>query len=135
MKRLLILIGVCSTFYSCNLLKQGTKNVESFDKFYHRFHTDSLFQLSRIDFPLRGLPSFADESQFTETYRWQQEDWDIHKLIDTEEFPDLSKELTKEKTEIKEHVNMGNGFGLERHFGLREDKWFLVYYVGINKLK
>lgn len=136
MKQLFLLITISSLLYSCGAFKTGSSKAEDFDRFYQKFHTDSIFQMSRITFPLEGLPSFAEESKFTsELFYWQKDDWDIHKLIDYDEFPALSQKIAKEKSIVKESVNMGNGFALERHFSLIDGKWFLVFYVGINKLR
>lgn len=139
MKRLLLLITISSLLASCSIFKPGSNSnskSEDFDRFYKQFHTDSVFQMTRITFPLEGLPSFADESQFTsELFYWEESDWDIHKLINYDEFPQLSQKIVKENSLVKESVNMGNGFALERHFSLIDDKWFLVYYIGMNKLR
>ncbi len=134
--RIILLFAVSSLLYSCSVFKPAHSNkAENFDQFYKRFHTDSLFQMSRITFPLEGLPSFAEEAQFTgERFRWQRDDWEQHLLINYDAFPDLSQNLVKEQGQVKESINMGNGFGLERHFALEEGKWFLVFYVGINRI-
>jgi len=133
--RIFILIAVCSLVYSCGVLKSGSSKAENFDRFYERFHADSLFQLSRITFPLEGLPSFADENQFAEEFKWEADSWELHKPINYKEFPDLKRELEREDSLIKESVNMGNGFALERHFALKGNQWYLVLYVGINRVR
>ncbi|NJO68122.1 MAG: DUF4348 domain-containing protein [Bacteroidetes bacterium] len=48
----------------------STKGLENFDQFYKRFHTDSIFQMSRIQFPLKG-----QKINFQGTFSWKKENW------------------------------------------------------------
>jgi len=91
--------------------------------------------MSRISFPLEGLPSFADESQFNSTFTWEADTWELHLPINYKEFPGLTQKLTREEGIVKESVNMGNGLALERHFAMKNKEWYLVFYVGINQIK
>jgi len=45
---------------------------DDFPDFYTKFHTDSVFQMEHIVFPLEGTPA-GD--------KWQRDDWVIHKPI------------------------------------------------------
>ncbi len=135
MGRLICLFGFSVLLSACHNMKHQSA-IEDFDKFYKKFHSDSLFQLSRIDFPLEGLPAFAEEQFFEEgSFEWQKESWDLHREINYKEFPDINVEIVRKEAEVTEFVDMGSGFGLERRFELRKQQWFLVYYVGMNRLK
>lgn len=99
-----------------------------FDKFFKKFHSDSLFQLSRIIFPLAGenIDGWERDSL------WYKEDWTLHTnlQIDTsiykEEFI-YSDSLVKQIVFIE-----GSGFYVERHFKLINGEWYLVYYLFQN---
>jgi hypothetical protein len=55
-----IFLFILIIFATCKPAKHITTNTtvnssgENFDEIYNRFHSDSLFQMSRIKFPLKG---------------------------------------------------------------------------------
>ena len=54
----LFLFVLVVTTISCSTSKKGQKenaDVENFDQFYNRFHSDEKFQMSRIRFPIEGV--------------------------------------------------------------------------------
>lgn len=80
-----LLIVYALIFFSCgsntiNEINRNAANIhsdssnENFEKFNSRFHTDSLFQLSRINFPIDG--QFADGENM---YKWSQKNWSLMK--------------------------------------------------------
>ena len=117
---------------SCKSQSSQQKIVdEQFENFYHRFHLDSAFQISRIHFPLPGIK--ADDMQMEDTaYYWKKEDWEVHRdmNLDTTDFiveKDISDSLAHEKI-YKEN----SGFIVERTFRKIEGLWYLVFYKDIN---
>lgn len=67
MKNLTVFVTIILlTFISCDKSRTQEKknisnsNIENFDSFYDKFHKDSLFQISRLKFPLKGGPDRGD---------------------------------------------------------------------------
>ena len=117
------------TFISCNRFQtKEKKNItkyskENFDTFYDKFHNDSLFQISRLKFPLKGGPDRGDINE-----AWTKENWHILKTeiydVDTTKYKVFYEK--KEKS-FKEKVWIENsGFSFEYNFELIDNKWFLV---------
>ena len=109
------------------------KNAEDFNAFYDQFLEDSLFQVSRITFPLEGLPSYAGEKEFKSFY-WTEENWEAHQKVnyDSTDFTQHFKDIGYLIVETAHHPE---GWGLERRFKLDGDnKWYLIYYAGINRV-
>lgn len=80
---LFLFILFCSFFASCNQttkedrnnqLKDTIVDSEVFDAFNIRFHSDSIFQYSRINFPIEG--QFIDGF---EKHNWTKDNWKILK--------------------------------------------------------
>lgn len=106
--------------------KVAVKNYrgENFDKFYTKFHKDSLFQLSRVKFPLKGSQVNAHG-----TTNWSKEKWLMIKAKASE----VDKKLYNVKTSFKgdsyfEGVYCKDcPFTFEMEYKLVNGKWFLVY--------
>ena len=65
-----ILISIVILFISLSVYSQ-----ENFDNFYSRFCTDIVFQMERINFPLKGT-TVEEDMDMNRTYRkWRQSDW------------------------------------------------------------
>ncbi len=99
---------------------------EDFDEFFLKFHSDSMFQMNRIIFPLEGFRSEGEE--IDSAFYWNKEDWVLHENthIDTTIF---TEEKVVSETEIIHKVYIkDSGFYIERVFNLINCKWYLVYY-------
>jgi hypothetical protein len=134
----LILIIVLTTVIltNCHSTRESSKrNVlikdsgENFDKFYDKFHKDSLFQMSRVKFPLGGMSLDG----FTIT-QWTKDNLPLMKSkiydVDTTEY-----KVTFNKTEktFTEKVWIQNsGFSWECRFELIDKRWYLVYVLASN---
>jgi hypothetical protein len=130
MKNLIVFATIILlTFTSCDKFRtQEKKNIsnssiENFDSFYDKFHKDSLFQLSRIKFPLKGGPDRGDINE-----EWTKENWHILKTmiydVDTTQYKVSYKKL--EKSFIEKVWLEDSGFSFEYKFELINNKWFLV---------
>ncbi|MBC6490668.1 hypothetical protein ACFSQD_16925 [Flavihumibacter stibioxidans] len=103
---------------------------EAFDTFNQRFHEDSKFQISRIDFPIGGR--FADGEN---SYNWTVKNWQflkeaVKETVDTEEY---EHNFERTDTTVTEKYWIENsGFKIERRFRKIGGKWFLTYYDDIN---
>jgi hypothetical protein len=110
----------------CNTSTKISNGIESFDTFYDRFHTDSLFQISRIQQPLEGSRFDGDLE-----IKWTIENQPFLTTriydVDTSEYKTSYK---KTKNEFIEKVWIENsGFWSEYKFRVITDKWYLVSAV------
>ncbi len=103
-----------------------------FVEFYKRFHSDSLYQMSHIDWPLSGkLARQVDSSHVDlESTKWRPETWRFQQAVDFskgEFVQDL--EPLGDVMVIERIRTPGNEFSLERRFAKRPDnEWELIYY-------
>jgi hypothetical protein len=125
----LMLWGCGSTHKTATTGQKGKIKIENFDQFYNRFHTDSLFQLSRIKHPLQG--KLVDG---TESGKWTKENWMLMKTriydIDTTQF-----KTSYQKTDVSfvQKVWIENsGFSSECRFEVLDGKWYLTYVLDQN---
>jgi len=127
LKMLLIL---CLTF-ACHSQRRtiAIEVNENFDEFYSKFHTDSLFQIQRIIFPLEG-----GRYDYNTEETWTPENWCIKKVsvyqVDSTEF---SVEFNKNDTLVFERIYLPNsGFDFQCRYRLISGKWYLVYCLDQN---
>lgn len=117
---------------SCkNQMSKSQRIDESFDQFFDRFHADSAFQMSRIQFPLPGLDTDKMEMEDT-VYHWTPDKWELHHdfNLDTTDYiveKNISDSLAVEKIYLE-----NSGFIVERTFKKIDGMWFLVYFKNIN---
>lgn len=132
----IIFIVIILTFSCRETLKteqedkgQELNESENFYNFYKNFHQDSLFQMSRISFPLPGINT--DEMTVEDTtYYWHQHKWIMHHEVNESQFKierDVSDILVTEKI-----LTEDPGFFIERKFESIDGKWFLTYYASVN---
>ncbi len=105
--------------------------VENFDAFNIRFHADSIFQLSRISFPLAG--HFADAASNHEGWtagKWQMLKIPVGGYANTTEY--MHNIIKADSTVTEMYWIDNSGFKVETRFALIDKKWFLVFYDDIN---
>ena len=114
-----------------NISKPAKKELpESFDEFNKKFHSDSLFQVSRVDFPIEGKHVFGFEQNNWTRKNWQFQVIPVGEKTEIEEY---QHSLIKTDTLITERFWIpDSGFEVERQFKLIHNKWFLIYYNDIN---
>jgi hypothetical protein len=103
---------------------------EPFAAFNIRFHSDSIFQISRINFPLEGKSVDGFEKQ-----NWSSENWKFQKtpVKNKVSISVYKQSLSKTDEEVIEKFWIANsGFKVERKFKRINGKWFLVFYDDIN---
>jgi len=109
-----------------------------FMDFYMKFHQDSVYQMNHIQFPLRGMPAMAiDLSQDSiNNFVWEEEKWVVHKP-----FMGNEEEYLKEFRVINENlisefiVEKQMGYGMERRFSKIGNRWYMIYYMDMNKME
>lgn len=146
-----ILIGISLMFTFQKLMKEKNRTSETksttsitanetqsvpadFLVFYTQFHSDSMYQMSHIDFPLDGVPEYADSLTLAEgNFKWQKEDWKMHRNLE------LRKENFHENLYqhsdglILEFIPTGDKkLWIERRFLKSGGDWRLIYYSGLN---
>ncbi len=104
-----------------------------FMDFYNKFHSDSMFQIEHIVFPLKGLPDHADpEDVKDEDYYYTSDQWVFQKRCDPQKntinYINMADIIIEERIEEKEHKLM-----VIRRFAKTSGGWTLIYYAGLNK--
>lgn len=114
-----------SAIHQGNEAKRTFHN-EDFDKFYQRFHSDSLFQMQRIKFPMQGytLDSLGNNVP------WTRQNWLMHRMgvqqVDTTVY---KVEIKKEPGNCEEDIYIeGGGFRTKRMFNRENGKWYLILF-------
>ena len=105
-----------------------------FAEFYDRFHTDSLYQVAHVRFPLSGLPSNADSATLARNdFYWQQEDWKMHRRFDFV-YGDFNQKLTPmgEDLIVEQIIHESGQYAMQRRFTRWDGEWYLTYYIGLN---
>ncbi len=106
-----------------------------FVEFYDKFHTDSLYQMEHILFPLEGLPNSLGDGDTTSTNRffWKREEWKKHN-----HFTDPSGQFEHWYQVIDERLiehwvlMKGTDMVIHRRFAKLDNGWYLIYYAGLR---
>ena len=107
-----------------------------FRDFYEKFHTDSLYQISHIAFPLKGLPVNVDSAMIArDTFRFLLSDWIMHRPVDFDKGEFIQIVTPMADVMVTERIiKSDNTFGIERRFAkLSNNEWSLIYYVAPNR--
>lgn len=110
--------------------KEVIAAAESFEDFNKKFHSDSIFQVSRVDFPIEG----KHVSGF-EQYNWNRKNWQFQAIpvAEKSEIGEYQHSLVKTDSLVTERFWIpDSGFEVERQFKLIGNKWFLISYNDIN---
>lgn len=104
--------------------------LENFEEFNRQFHSDSIFQLSRINFPIEGklIEGFDKQS-------WTSKNWELMKtpVSKKSSLPNYRHTLNKNDNIVIEKFWIDNSdFIVERRFRIIDGKWFLIYYNDVN---
>ena len=105
---------------------------KDFNEFYQKFHTDSLYQMSHIEWPLKGEKGIsADSTQAQSLTEWTPEKWRLMLMPDTSMSTLIrSYETVGDVVVIEKMFYPMVGLGYERQFYKEEDgSWKLIYYA------
>ena len=101
---------------------------EDFHKFYDKFHTDSIFQLERTVFPLKGMAKASDSTMVAEEIMWQKVNWKRHKPFNDQNGT-FERVFTNIGGIISEQISANKGlFSLEKRYAKLNGGWHLIYY-------
>jgi len=93
---------------------------ETFPEFYQTFHTDSLYQMSHILWPLK---------QQVDGSPWSQSDWELHGPFDNSS-GEFTRDLDNFAGIITETISHNQGyFHMIRRFSQMNGEWYLIYYT------
>ena len=117
---------------------ESSKELPSdFVDFYAKFHSDSVYQLAHIQFPLEGYPSNADSAVMaSRSFHWMADTWVIHNMqafndsLFTRQF-DVSMPGVVNETIYQKNTP----FGMFRRFFKRDNEWALIFYSAMNPMK
>ncbi|HKK87967.1 MAG TPA: hypothetical protein VJ917_03895 [Saprospiraceae bacterium] len=129
---MLLVGGSCQT-------KQESKWVEGalpedFTDFYDRFHSDSLYQMEHISFPLSGIPALQMQ-QLDSLYYFKKQNWRLHRAIPDSAIAYQSIEEIDEGI-IEEEIGLTeNRVAIFRRYSKIGDEWYLIYYMAPNYIK
>ena len=129
MSKLNLTLSIFILFFSCknDSKTSSTPSEENavdipsdFLDFYTKFHSDSLFQMNHIVFPL---------SQKSDGSKWQRDSWKLHKAFDSQNgafirsfdnFNGIIFEYIVEKT---------GAYKIEKRYSKSGDSYNLIYYT------
>ena len=102
---------------------------EDFRSFYNQFHTDSVFQIQHITFPLDGIKKANDgPADILVAIKWQKNGWDLHKPFNDHNGT-FERRFSIVGLIIIENINdRNNYFSMERRFALIDGEWHLIFY-------
>lgn len=139
----LVLVVGCTTQQSLS----NTEINKSFEEFSKRFYTDSLFQMSRIKFPLKGFHNVevpvTSKNAVGDSIisQWEKKDWRMltnmyfrnnETKADIDGTTYLRKIHLKGNTvTIKTYIE-DSGFCDTEKFALQKGKWVLVNFSSMN---
>ena len=109
---------------------QLTEMPSDFVAFYENFHSDSIFQIEHIQWPLDGMRAIEIDSvrHMMET-EWQPSEWLMHKPVDFSSGQFKREMVWLDSTFVTEFVRYtAADYGLERRFSKAGGEWLLIYY-------
>ena len=131
-----LILGACQPKDKSGGSSEISEKFADFEAFYERFHTDSLYQVEHIIFPLEGLPADADSITLaTGNYRWEKDSWIMHRRFD-QGSNDFEIQLTPVMDDviIEKIIHKSGAYGMIRRFARMGGEWYLIYYAGLNRL-
>ena len=111
---------------ACGFQNSNNGDGEDFDRFYTKFHEDSLFQMERITFPLDGTTSYLSEGGAKATF-WYKDEWLMHEIMS--DTMDLNQKFISADSVMVDVIYDNKANGLTRYFIMRDGKWYLTYYA------
>ena len=140
LKTMLVILIITNLIAACSSgtqTEQSTINAinEKFEDFYTRFYSDTVFQKSRVKFPLPGFNFDAhhpDSASSDTNYYWQKEDWVFINTIEGDSLvigvEIYRKKLIVDDEKATEQLFIENaGFLVENIFEKIDGKWYLVF--------
>ena len=128
--KLIISIMLVITAFSCKNKGSETTATEiaipdDFYAFYDQFHSDSMYQMQHIIFPLDGIP--AEENLRSGDWNWKKDDWVMHRPFDSK--GTFKQQWYSINSIIIEKISDSSGrFTMERRWARMGEEWNLIFY-------
>ena len=147
MKIFPVLFGAFAVFFACkqpatapqveSIATSDTQMPADFSAFYDKFHSDSLYQIAHISWPLQGDKSEQIDSthyQKKET-TWEQGNWRMHRPVDYRSGDYKRQVQMLGDGLLIEYITItAGGYGIERRFAKQPDgEWNLIYYSDMQE--
>jgi hypothetical protein len=126
LKSAILVLLHCILFLGCITKAKQEREVDSFDVFYEKFHSDTAFQLSRVVFPLPGVNT-EEMSVLDSVYFWEREDWEYHQKPKIDASDEYGIDIQKTDSVVEEVIySKIPGFVFKREFKKIDGEWYLV---------
>lgn len=107
---------------------------QDFTEFYDRFHSDSLYQMDHVSFPLSGIPALQMQ-QLDSLHYFEKENWRMHRAIPDsaisyQSIEEIDEGIIEEEIGLKEEQ-----VAIFRRYSKIGDEWYLIYYMAPNYIK
>lgn len=148
MKFFPLLFCAFALFVSCKQNKSAAPQVESvttsdtqlpadFNAFYEKFHTDSLYQMAHIPWPLQGdTAEQVDSTHYQKkTINWEKDSWIMHRTVDYSS-GDYKRQVQMlgDGIVIEFITITAGGYGIERRFAKQPDgEWNMIFYSDMQE--
>ena len=131
MKNIFFTLFMITTLISCKNEKQNfSKTDEDFKVFLEKFSRDSLFQISRVNFPLTVKELDDDYESFEkkiEKNEYQKMDLRYHDSISKRELNKYTQQIKLNKNKATIEIRgIDNGIMTDIYFEKHDGKWILV---------
>lgn len=117
------LIYIDSSFEDKKIKKNIVFTYKDFETFYLQFIKDSIFQISRVKFPLKGQYQDYDTSIEWSKSKWINMGWDLRDAFNYEDSINVIQ--TQKKFFYGSYCECG--FSFEMEFNKINNNWFLTY--------
>jgi len=111
---------------------------QDFLDFYEKFHSDSLYQIEHIVWPLQGDRSEQLDSTHFEKRNtvWQQANWQMqHTDYNPNDYV-LERQMLGEVMVIERIRTKAANYGIERRFAKQPDGgWAMIYYSDMQEMR
>jgi len=135
--RIFIALILCLLLISCNLKSSNSNQgrvkkidlvSEDFNVFFNRFNADSVFQYSRIVFPLKLIiPDQEDDNSITKLL--SRKEYKYFDLTKYENEKSIIKKTRLSSAKIKVHYSVEEtGIGLDYYFINKKGLWWLIFF-------
>jgi hypothetical protein len=123
--------GACKRYGQPQIPTDQNGN-EDFAEFLGNFLTDTAFQFSRVAFPIEyEAGNFDSLYQKGDKVVLTRQNWPVQ-IPPPENSNEVRQELKRVGDLVIERLIVLNTYYTERRYLLREGKWYLIYYSGLQ---
>lgn len=146
MRLSLLLFSVAALFFACKnhpkeqeqMIQTAVPLPQDFLDFYEKFHSDSLYQVAHIIWPLQGdTDEQVDSLHFQKkNTRWEQDKWRMQKMDFNRNDYVFDRQMLSDMLVIERIRPKTVNYGIERRFAKQGDgEWALIYYSDLQEIR